>query len=257
MKIERPYSLGQQSFTSILSGLGAFTLVELLVVISIAFVVLSLLIPAIAKAKDKARQALCRNNQGQIAKGTSMYLSDNNHRFMSPVKNGIYGDAVFLGTIGSGDTFSIGADERCLNPYVASSGFQADSPITVARCPNDRQAFGGAGAYRHTGTSYFSNHNPLWNGLQNATGGIYKDKTIKDSEVLQPARLILAFEHGALPYALNYLTNPAYPLGVGHYNHGKRGAFMLSLTDGHVAFQAIQLGAYTNEAYTFHEEGRH
>jgi prepilin-type N-terminal cleavage/methylation domain-containing protein len=50
-----------------------FTLVELLVVISIIAVLAALILPAAGAAREAARRATCMRNQGEIAKGISFY----------------------------------------------------------------------------------------------------------------------------------------------------------------------------------------
>src|SRR5262245_14494150 len=59
-------------------GPGGFTLIELLVVIAIISVLASLMFPALAMAKEKARTISCVNNLRQMGIAHHLYANDFN-----------------------------------------------------------------------------------------------------------------------------------------------------------------------------------
>lgn len=119
----------------------AFTLVELLVVISIIGVLAGLMLPTLGKAKEAGRATACLGNLRQIGVALQLYVQDNGNR-MPEMRD------VVLGTNGFTNVSPLPGIHVVLSNYLGS--------VQVLRCPSDFKRI-----FELTGSSY------AWNSLLN------------------------------------------------------------------------------------------
>ena len=79
--VDRPFPHGFRSHTN------GFTLIELLVVIAIIAILASLLLPALSRAKQEGKRAVCLSNLKQLSLMWTMYADDNNDAIVNGINS--------------------------------------------------------------------------------------------------------------------------------------------------------------------------
>ncbi len=180
-----------------------FTLIELLVVIAILAIVAAMLLPALARAKQKANRTYCLNNLKEIGIASTLYLHDYRDRFAWLHNWGrAWGDdhalnpapvwmpeafRPYLGTNVNSTPGLLSAN------YVPSSGlFACPSGIRIKAPPaSGDHGFDNGFYYANNGVSYVWNH-VYWDPTNSDYGPAVSGRLA--SQVLQPSAAVLIWE---------------------------------------------------------------
>ena len=166
-----------------------FTLVELLVVVSIIALLIAILLPSLRKAREQAKVATCQASMTGIGKASNTYATEDPNEILIPVPNykvlwKASGTLEWGGKSGAGEPTTLGDPstslygtaayrgpaQRPLNPYLYKAGFEDFNPpngapdagannenwladtelnLPIYRCPSDYGYAGGG--YLYTG----------------------------------------------------------------------------------------------------------
>ena len=201
------------------STLHAFTLVELLVVISVIAILAALLLPALSKAKSKALAVTCLNNLKQWGGALQLYAGD--HQEKLPPEGWANPPVWPTSAVHSNSWYvllprAIGLAWYYDMNWRTNAGADPDRSLWI--CPQNPR--------RSNGNNLF--HYCL-NGLLDGTGA--SDRTVRMSSFGNPSSKVYLFDSKNLP-AVH--ANANSPGGFAHTNLHNGGAQFLFL-DGHSA----------------------
>jgi prepilin-type N-terminal cleavage/methylation domain-containing protein len=190
----------------------AFTLIELLVVIAIMAVLASLLLPAMARAKSRAYNAVCVSQLRQLGIATRLYAEDNNNRLPS---------AEILPTQPIDPQNPLPRICDVLAPYIGKAAGTNTNSATVFRCPTDKVSL-----FAAEGSSYEWNADLNGHRIDETRSANLVRSVLVNGVDVEITNMVLRFPPETTPLLLDYEEfHPRPP------QPGKNVVFM----DNHVA----------------------
>jgi prepilin-type N-terminal cleavage/methylation domain-containing protein/prepilin-type processing-associated H-X9-DG protein len=181
-------------------ALRGFTLIELLVVIAIIAILAAMILPALAKAKDKAKLVGCTSNLRQWGMAMRMYIDDNGDRIPC---DGMDHTGVYPGSDGAEQDLNAWFNllppymgEKILKDYFYNAGLPGNPVMRAELIPFP----GGKGKIWHCPSAFMSS-GTIMNGLSgNGTDGFFSYDMNLDLK-MDPT----------VPTGLTKMTYPAMP----------------------------------------------
>jgi prepilin-type N-terminal cleavage/methylation domain-containing protein/prepilin-type processing-associated H-X9-DG protein len=239
-----------------------FTLIELLVVIAIIAILAAMLLPALAKAKEKGSRIACLSNLRQWGMALNMYLDDNQNVFpdfsipttAAGAPGGYNQDNINWAYLtafqaaGSGN----GAWFNALPPYVSQKPLwqYASNPTNfvngrnVFTCPTAQfHAADGVDPYNKVAFCYGIN-------FRATNGAVAPPMPFRSTVVKHPSAFVFFSDNransGEVPF---YGSNPLNDLGaprgsLNHLSSRHSAGANLTFTDGHSAYYKYTYLAY-------------